>query len=267
CIDFTAALTHAVETMRPLVESHRHHLSVSLPQEPILLEADPTRLEQVICNLLHNAIKYTEPGGKIALEAKGDETHVVMQLRDTGIGISRQLLPGIFDLFTQADRSLARSQGGLGIGLTLVRKLVELMGGVVTADSEGPGKGSEFTVRLPVARPSARRKPEIAIDHRHTKPRSLRVLVVEDIEEVGEMLVMLLELGGHDVRDVHDGPTALVAARTFHPDVILLDIGLPGMNGYDVARQLKQELSGREPIIVAMTGYGQEEDRRRSKEA
>jgi CheY-like chemotaxis protein len=265
-IDLAAAVIHAVEAVRPLTEAQHHELTVSLPTEPVHLEADPTRLEQVLCNLLNNAAKYTERGGHIHLAVIREGTEVVVRLRDTGIGIARELLPRIFDLFAQADRSLARSQGGLGIGLTLVKKLVEMMGGTVQAHSDGPGMGSEFTLRLPAIPEASQEETSPEKDSRPSG-RQLRVLVVDDIEAVAEMLVMLLKMWGHDVRAVHDGPTAVVAARTYRPDVIFLDIGLPGMNGYDVARELRQEVQGKKPLIAALTGYGQEEDRRRSREA
>jgi len=265
-IDLVSAINHAVDAVRPLIDAQRHELALSLPHEPIHLVADPTRLEQVLCNLLNNAAKYTGVGGRIELAVTHSNGQATLSLRDTGIGIAPDLLPRIFDLFTQADRSLARSQGGLGIGLTLVRTLVGMMGGNITAHSDGPGKGSEFVVQLPVLKEAIVPK----LEKREERPRMphppLRALVVEDIEDVAEMLVMLLRQWGHEVRAVHDGAAALLAARTYTPDIILLDIGLPGMNGYDVARQLRQT-DGEKPLIVAMTGYGQEEDRRRSEEA
>src|SRR5438552_1838150 len=223
---------------RPWLEAQRHQLNVPLPQDVVYLEADPTRLEQVLCNLLNNAAKYTEAGGNIHLAVDRDGDQVALRLRDTGIGIAAELLPRIFDLFTQADRSLARSQGGLGIGLTLVRKLVEMMGGAVTAQSGGPGKGREFVVRLPTAAAETLKQIERPREGLLAGERQLRILVVEDMHDVAEMLVMLVKLWNHDVRAVHDGPAALLAARTFQPDVILLDIALPATNGYDVARQL-----------------------------
>jgi two-component system CheB/CheR fusion protein len=266
-IDLGTAVIHAVEAVRPLMEAQRHELTVSLPTEPVHLEADSTRLEQVFCNLLNNAAKYTEQEGHIHLAVSRHGNEVVVRVRDTGIGISPDLLPRIFDLFTQAEPSLSRSQGGLGIGLTLVRRLVEMMGGSVTARSEGPGKGSEFTIRLPALHESWAPEPKAPHEPAHPGARPLRVLIVEDIEAVAEMLAMLLKLWGHDVRAAYDGPTALVAARTYQPDVIFLDIGLPGMNGYEVARELRQQAHGKKPLIAALTGYGQQEDRRLSREA
>jgi PAS domain S-box-containing protein len=265
--DLASVVAHAVETARPVIEARKHELSVSLSPEPLLLEADITRLEQVFTNLLNNAAKYTEPGGQIWLTGEREKDEIVVRVRDNGIGITDGLLPRIFDMFTQADRALDRSQGGLGIGLTLVRKLVELHGGSVLVHSDGPGKGSEFMVRLPALiapRPAAF---EAATEKVPGQKASLRVLVVEDETAVAEMLVMLLELWGHMVRAAHDGPAALAAVQTFHPEVILCDIGLPGMDGYQLARRLQLQEGPTKPILVAVTGYGQEEDRRRAQQA
>ncbi len=267
-IDLATVIGRAVETVRPFIELQKHELSVAVPQQPMLLEADPTRLEQIVTNLLGNAAKYTEPGGRIWLTAEREQdAEVVVRIRDTGIGIADELLPRIFDMFTQADRTLDRAQGGLGIGLTLVRRLVELHGGMVLAHSDGPGKGSEFMVRLPLL---AEQRPEPAEPSTATRPArngSLRVLVVEDEATVAEMLVMLLGLWGHTVQAVHDGPSALAAVQSFQPAVVLCDIGLPGMNGYQLARHLCQQAGANKPILVAMTGYGQEEDRRSAQKA
>jgi PAS domain S-box-containing protein len=266
--DLAAVVGHAVETVRPLVELQKHELAVSLPDEPVYLEADPTRLEQVLTNLLNNAAKYTEAGGHIRLSAVREGAEVVVRVGDNGMGIPDELLPRIFDMFTQADRTLDRSQGGLGIGLTLVRRLVEMHGGSILAHSDGPGKGSEFMVRLP-ARP--RHRPEAAAPPAPPGPakkESLRVLVVEDEVAVAEMLVMLLRLWGHEVQGAHDGVGALAAVAAFRPEVVLCDIGLPGKNGYQVARQVCQmEWQGPRPVLVAITGYGQEEDQRRARAA
>jgi signal transduction histidine kinase len=265
--DLASVVWHAVETVRPLIDVHRHRLTVSLPHEAVLLEADPTRLEQVFSNLLMNAAKYTEQGGHIELTCTREDHAVTVRVRDNGIGIAAELLPRVFDMFTQADRSLARSQGGLGLGLTLVRSLIEMQGGTVTAHSDGRGRGSEFVVRLPALEQAPRQRAQALIEGAQSASRRLRILVVEDSETVAEMMVILLKLWGHDVRCASDGPAALVAARTYQPNVVLLDIGLPGMNGYDVARQLRHEAGHNAPLIAAVTGYGQEEDRRRSREA
>jgi PAS domain S-box-containing protein len=266
-IDLAAVVGHAVESVRPLIELERHELLVSLPQEPVHLEADPTRLEQILTNLLHNAAKFTEAGGQIWLTAQRDNAEVVVCVRDTGIGIAPELLPSIFDMFTQAGRTLDRSQGGLGIGLALVRRLVELHGGSVRAHSNGPGKGSEFVVRVPALPPQRPEPSKPPPEQEPAKGRTLRVLVVEDDLAVAEMLVMLLELWGHTVQAVHDGPAALAAAPTFRPEVVLCDIGLPGMNGYQLVPQLRQQEGLSKSVLVAMTGYGQEEDRRHAQEA
>jgi PAS domain S-box-containing protein len=266
-IDLATVVGHAVESVRPLIELGRHELLVSLPQQPVHLEADPTRLEQVLTNLLHNAAKFTEPGGHIRLTAERDNAEVVVCVRDSGIGIAPELLPSIFDMFTQAGRTLDRSQGGLGIGLALVRRLVELHGGSVRAHSDGPGKGSDFRVRLPALLLQRLEPSPPPPQPEPAKRRTLRILVVEDELAVAEMLVMLLKLWGHTVQAVRDGPAALAAAPTFHPEVVLCDIGLPGLNGYRVARQLRQQEGLNKSVLTAITGYGQEEDQRRAREA
>jgi two-component system CheB/CheR fusion protein len=239
----------------------------------MFLEADPTRLEQVVTNLLSNAAKYTEPGGRIELSARVQPPTdhqpsrcVEIRVRDTGIGISDELMPRIFDMFTQADRTLDRTLGGLGIGLTLVRRLVELHGGSVTAQSEGPGQGSEFAVYLPAT--AARSAVETLPPERQEANAPIRrVLIVEDERAVADMLLMLLKLQGHTVRAAYDGPAALLTASTFHPDIVLCDIGLPGMDGYEVAQRLREAHGEDRPLLIAITGYGQEEDRRRAMKA
>jgi PAS domain S-box-containing protein len=259
-------VNHAVESVRPLIEAQRHTLTFLPAQPPVRLDADPTRLEQVFVNLLTNAAKYSKPGGYITLTVERDEGEAVVRVRDNGVGIRPDLLPKMFDLFVQSERSLDRSQGGLGIGLTLVKKLVEMHGGSVEAYSEGMDKGSEFIVRLP-ALPTEQEDADRVAEPAATESGKSRVLVVEDTEDVAETLRMLLELWGYDVRIVEDGPSALVAYRTYQPDIVLLDIGLPGMNGYDVARQLRRQRGRKRPFIMAVTGYGQDEDKQRSHEA
>jgi CheY-like chemotaxis protein/two-component sensor histidine kinase len=270
-VELGEAVARAVETARPLIAARRHELSVSLPDEPIPLEADAARLEQVLANLLNNAAKYTETGGRIAIEAHREGEAAVVRVRDNGIGIAPELLPRIFDLFTQADRSLDRSQGGLGIGLTLVRSLVEMHGGRITAASAGVGKGSEFVVRLPLGSPEALDETE-GTGHpgpplESVEARPKRVLVVEDNIDGARLMVRLLQSRGHQIRVAHDGPSALEAAREQRPDVVLLDIGLPGMDGYQVAEQLREMEGMERALLVALTGYGQDEDRQRSHEA
>jgi signal transduction histidine kinase/CheY-like chemotaxis protein len=280
-VDLATVVGHAVEMAAAVVESRGHDLMVSLPARPIRLEADPTRLIQVLFNLLHNAAKYTERGGKIWLivepvsqASRGCEPReVVLRVRDTGVGIPAELLPRVFDLFTQGDRTLDRAQGGLGLGLTLVKRLVEMHGGTVEAHSAGPGQGSEFVVRLPLPKDEGSRTKEEPDKTPLVHPSSCiphpsrRVLVVDDNADIAESLAGLLQDLGHTVRTAHAGPQALEVAREFRPELILLDIGLPGMDGYEVARRLRAdpELSGL--LVVALSGYGQEEDRRRAREA
>jgi CheY-like chemotaxis protein len=260
-------VAQAVETSRPLVEARRHELTLHGPAGPVWLVADAARLEQVLANLLNNAAKYTEEGGRIGLEVALEDREVVIRVRDTGIGIPAEMLPRVFDLFVQADRSLDRSQGGLGIGLTLVKSLVELHGGRVEARSGGPGQGSEFTVRLPLGAENPEEAPAPAAERAGSNGRPLRVLVVDDNVDAAASLALLLEAYGHAVQTAHDGRAALALAADFVPQVVLLDIGLPGLDGYAVARQLRRQPGLEGAMLVALTGYGQEEDRRRSREA
>jgi signal transduction histidine kinase/CHASE3 domain sensor protein len=274
--ELAAVVAGALETTRPQIEATGHALTVELPPEPVWLEADATRLAQVLANLLNNAAKYTEKGGRIALTAQvrprdgigPDE--VVVRVTDSGVGIPAELLPRVFDMFTQADRTLDRSQGGLGIGLTLVRTLVELHGGTVEAHSDGPGKGSEFVVRLPLGPDWRSRPPGAAPPTPEARPvprRRGRLLLVDDNRDGAESLGSLLRMMGYEVRLEYDGPSGLQAARDWKPDVAILDIGLPGLSGYELARRLRQTPEGRDLPLIALTGWGQEEDRRRSQEA
>jgi signal transduction histidine kinase len=265
-VDLAAAVARGVETARPLIDARGHELKVALPPEPVRLEADPTRLAQVIGNLLTNAAKYTPEGGHIGLSVERHPGDVVLRVRDDGVGIGADFLPHVFDLFTQDDHSPARSGGGLGIGLTLVKTLVELHGGHVAARSDGPDKGSEFVVWLPAPdRPApAERRSEWGV-RRLAPPR--RVLVVDDNVDAAESLATLLRVERHEVYTAHDGPTALATAEAFRPEVVLLDIGLPQMDGYEVARRLRARAGFEKALLVALTGYGQEEDRRRAAEA
>jgi PAS domain S-box-containing protein len=271
-VDLADVVTRAVESARPLIDANRHRLSVSLPGGPFRLMADPTRLEQVFANLLNNAAKYTERGGTIGLAAERQGEEVVVRVRDTGFGIATDVLPRVFDLFTQADLTRDHSEGGLGIGLALVKRLVELHGGSVTAHSEGTGKGSEFVVRLPLVKENGGRVKEGKDETTSAPtpaplPAARRILVVDDDRDAADSLALLLRLWGHEVRTSHDGQSALKAARSYQPDLVLLDIGLPGLNGYEVGRQLREEFGKEQMLLVAMTGYGQEEDRRRSQQA
>jgi PAS domain S-box-containing protein len=254
----------AVEAARPLIEEKRHTLTVGLPPDPLCVDGDPVRLEQVVANLLSNAAKYTEGGGRIELTLELQGSEAVFRMRDNGIGIAPPMLTRIFELFAQGGRGLDRGEGGLGIGLTVVRNLVELHGGRVEARSEGLGKGSEFEVRLPTARTIADDAPPVEA-RRELRPQSCaRVVVVEDNADAAESLLMLLELFGHRVRVFHDGLSALDAVRTDAPDVMLVDIGLPGMDGYEVARRARQEPRLRKAVLVALTGYGRDDDRNRA---
>ena len=270
-VDLNAIIGRAVDSARLLIESRRHELTVTTPGVPILLEADAARLEQVVSNLLNNAAKYTEPGGRIELEAAREGDEAVVRIRDTGIGIAPELLPCVFDLFTQAERSLDRSQGGLGIGLTLVRRLVELHDGSVAASSAGVGRGSEFVVRLPSGPATVdRRAPQRLPEGRRPRPAEAtrkRVLVVDDNEDGARLLARLLRASGHQAELAHDGPTGLEAAISNPPDVVLLDIGLPGMDGFEVARRLREIEGPNRALLVALTGYGRDDDIRRSREA
>ena len=254
----------AIETVRPLIEKRRHEFSVSLPSEPIWLNADAARLEQVVVNLLTNAAKYTDEAGHIWLTVEKEDQACVLRIRDTGVGITAELLPCIFDLFTQADRSLDRSQGGLGIGLALVQRLTELHGGSVEVKSTLK-QGSEFIVRLPIVQGEISQLPVVESGLPNVRP--LRVLVVDDNVDTVLSFSMLLRASGHEVQTAHDGLAAVQAAIDYRPDIMLLDIGLPGLNGYEVAKQIRQHPKLKHVVLVALTGYGQDSDRQASGQA
>ncbi|HEY7410014.1 MAG TPA: ATP-binding protein [Vicinamibacteria bacterium] len=258
----------AVETIRPTVERFGHALLVSLPEDPLYLDADLTRVAQILSNLLDNAAKYTPRGGRLTLDAAREAGEAVIRVRDNGVGIPPDLLPRVFEMFTQADRSLERSRGGLGIGLTLARRLAEMHGGRIEARSEGAGQGSEFTVRLPLAAEEWSAPPAEAAESAWSMAAGgLRILVADDNEDAAEGLEMLLRSSGHVVRTVHDGRAALAAAGEFRPEVALLDIGMPVLNGYEVAARIRTEAWGRGMVLVALTGWGQDADRARSAAA
>ncbi|HSF38883.1 MAG TPA: ATP-binding protein, partial [Thermoanaerobaculia bacterium] len=265
-VELAAVIRDAVETSRPLIETAGHMLTVIYPPEPISLDADPTRLAQVFANLLNNAAKYTPQSGHIRLTAERQGDEAVVKVSDTGIGIPADMLPRIFEMFTQVDRSLERSQGGLGIGLSLVRGLVELHGGSVEAKSGGPGQGSEMSVRLAV-HPAPRKAQAWAEDGRPASPARRRILVVDDNRDSADSLALLLTLQGSEVRTAYDGLEAVEAAAVFQPDVVLSDIGMPRLNGYETAQRIREQSHGRRVVLIAMTGWGQEEDRRRSTQA
>jgi PAS domain S-box-containing protein len=263
-------LDNAIETSQPLVETGRHELIVEPPAEPVWLDGDLTRLAQVVSNLLNNSAKYTPDGGRITLSAKVEGDNAVIRVTDNGSGISAEMLPQVFDMFTQVDRTLDRAQGGLGIGLSLVRRLVEMHGGTIEADSPGVGLGSVFTVRLPVAAPPGTQSISGTSSRRfESSPSnsSFRVLIVDDSDDGATSLAMLLQVWGYTVRIAHDGPQAIEAAWEFRPELVFLDISLPGMDGYEVCRRLGAEpgLSG--TIFVALTGWGDDEGKKRAQDA
>jgi signal transduction histidine kinase/DNA-binding response OmpR family regulator len=269
-IVLSAVVEQAVTASEPLVSSRRHALTVSLPDEPVRLVGDLTRLVQVFSNLLHNAVKYTDPGGSIRLTARREGDEVVCRVRDSGIGIAPEMLSRVFDLFVQNDRALDRSQGGLGIGLTIVRTLVEMHGGTITAESGGHGRGAEFVLRLPVQKESpAARKPGDARVPPAAMPtvRPLRILLVEDNVDVRESFRLLLQRVGHTIEEAQDGPEGVERVLALRPDVALIDIGLPGLNGYEVARKVRALAQGCPTRLIAMTGYGQDQDKQRALEA
>ncbi|HET7499237.1 MAG TPA: ATP-binding protein [Candidatus Eisenbacteria bacterium] len=267
-IPVSVIVSSAVETARPLIEGNQHALTVSLPGEPLYVNGDLTRIAQVVSNLLTNAAKYTPPSGRIEVGAEREGDQAVLRVKDNGVGIPREMLGRIFEMFAQVDSSLERTAGGLGIGLTLARTLVELHGGSIEARSDGAGRGSEFLVRLPLATTEPPPlPPPAATEGPGARDARARILVVDDNVDAADSLGRLLALDGYDVRIANGGMEALREAETFRPQVILLDIGLPMMNGYDVARRLRKEPWGAEIRLVALTGWGQDEDRRRSKEA
>ena len=265
-LDLRSVVERAVESVRPLIEQRKHELTVSQSSEPIWLNADSTRIEQIVVNLLNNAAKYMEQGGRIWLSTQRDGDEAVLRVRDTGVGISPDLLPHIFDLFTQAERSLDRSQGGFGIGLTLVQKLIDIHGGRVEAHST-QGQGSEFIVRLPVLQSPVGLSHSMSAETMTQADASLRVLVVDDNVDAADSAAMLLRRFGHNVRVAYSSEAALEAAVTFRPHLILLDIGLPEMDGYEVARRLREHNELKDVRLVAVTGYGQDADRQRSRAA
>ena len=261
--ELASIIHHSLEASRPLVEASRHQLDVTMPSEPIHVQADAIRLAQVFSNVLNNASKYTEPGGRIGLAVERVDGDAVVTITDTGAGIPRDKLGTIFELFAQVDRTLERSQGGLGLGLALAKRLVEMHQGSIEAFSNGPGTGSRFVVRLPiVAQPEQRHVPA---EVQPAAPR--RILIVDDNADAASSLAMLLGMTGNETRTANDGLAAVDAAQTFQPDVILLDIGLPKLNGLEVCRRIRQQPWGQNIVMVALTGWGQEDDRRKSQQA
>jgi signal transduction histidine kinase/ActR/RegA family two-component response regulator len=264
--ELASPVHHAVEAAGPLCQRMGHQLTVEVAPEPIFVDADPARLAQVVGNLLTNACKFTDRGGRIRLTVAREGEHAVIRVRDTGIGIAADQLPHIFDMFMQVDRSLERSASGLGVGLTLVKSLVESHGGTVEVRSAGIGQGSEFIVRLPVLSEADEPSPKPAIVE-PSPTMSRRILVVDDNRDSAESLAMLLKLTGNETRTAYDGLEAVEAAARFRPDVVLMDVGLPNLNGYDAARRIREQPWGKGMVLVALTGWGQDEDRQKSKEA
>jgi PAS domain S-box-containing protein len=265
-VELAEVVRSAVEAARPVIDTHAHQLTISLPATPIHLDADPIRVAQMLANLLNNAAKYTEKGGHIWLTADAQDNQAVVSVRDTGIGIDPEHLPHLFEMFSQVAPALERSQGGLGIGLALVKGLVELHGGRVEAHSDGLGKGSEFMIYLPVldGPAAAAHQP---VEHAGHSASRRRILVVDDNRDAADSLVVMLQMMGHDTEVTYDGLEGLQAAATHLPDMAVLDIGMPKMNGYDVARHIRKQPWGTGMVLIALTGWGQEEDRRRAFEA
>lgn len=263
CLAVDSALMRCIESAQPSVAARRQALTFSLPAEPLFVQADPTRLAQILGNLLDNAAKYTPEGGRIEVSAQAEGTQAVIRVSDSGIGIPPGMLTQVFDVFAQVEPAVDRSKGGLGLGLALVRRLVELHGGSVEAASEGEGKGAQFTVRLPRSEPPG----PSATPPRRLVATQRRILVVDDNSDSTTTMAMALKLLGHEVRTALSGASALEAAKQFQPEVVLLDIGLPGMDGYEVARRLRELPATRHARLIALTGYGREEDRRRGREA
>jgi signal transduction histidine kinase/integral membrane sensor domain MASE1/CheY-like chemotaxis protein len=264
-VSLATVVEHALEVSRAWIDAREHALEIALPAEPVILHADLTRLAQVLSNLLNNAAKFTPPGGRIRLEAALEGGRLELRVRDDGVGIEPALLPHVFDLFFQSATTPDRAHGGLGIGLTLVRTLVEMHGGEASAHSAGPGLGAEFVLRLPARRGEDREAAPAAPPA--APARRLRILLVEDNEDSADALAHLLQRRGHETHVAREGNDGLAQARALHPDVVLLDIGLPGLDGFEVARQLRKQADEDGTLLVALSGYGQETDRRRAREA
>jgi PAS domain S-box-containing protein len=266
-VELRVVVNNAAETARSIMDARKHEFSVSLPTRPIWVEADPARMEQVVVNLLNNAAKYTDVGGLIRMGVTQEGSEAIIRVRDNGVGIAPELLPHVFELFTQVDGSLGRSYGGLGIGLALARNLVEMHDGRLQASSPGLGKGCEFTIKLPVlSTPSVPATKTVLVPGQHAG-RSLHILVVEDNVDAGDSLSLLLRLYEHQVQVARTGPTALEMASAIRPDVILMDIGLPGMDGYEVATRLRKKPEFKDVVMCALTGYSPSEaDQQRQQE-
>ena len=266
-MELRTVINRAADSARPLMAARRHEFSLLLPTEPLWIDGDPGRIEQVAVNLLSNAAKYTDTGGSVRMTVAREGDDAVVRVTDNGVGIPAEMLPKIFDLFTQVDGSLSRSHGGLGIGLALVRTLVEMHGGRVTATSGGLDKGSEFAVKFPLPKNGPKPEPKTTLEPGHTSGPPVRVLVVEDNVDSADSLSMLLRLYGHEVLVARSGPSALEVAAGFHPQIVLCDIGLPGMDGYEVARQMRANPAMKGVTLCALTGYTPSEaDRQKSQQ-
>jgi CheY-like chemotaxis protein/two-component sensor histidine kinase len=266
-VELARVVNQAVEAARPLCENRGHELLVTIPQHPVHVDADASRLAQVLGNLLNNACKFTGNNGRIALTAEQQAEQVVLRVRDNGVGIAADQLSRIFDMFTQVDTSLERSVSGLGIGLTLVKTLVEMHGGTVEAHSGGIGLGSEFVVRLPVSAATSESQSAGSTVSKPATTASRRILVVDDNSDSAKTMAMLLKLTGHETHVAYDGLEAVTSAETFRPEVVLLDIGLPKLNGYDTAVTIRQQPWGKNTLLIALTGWGQDDDRQKAKDA
>ncbi|MGE0396764.1 MAG: ATP-binding protein [Kofleriaceae bacterium] len=266
-LEIASIIATAIETASPLIESRQHSLTVDIPSSGLEVEADRARLAQAIGNLLTNAAKYTEPGGQIAVRVRRENGWILISVRDNGIGIAPEMLPTIFDMFVQERQALDRSQGGLGLGLSIVRSLVELHGGMVSLASEGRGRGSEFTIRIPIAPPALVEEPPPPARSRRRASTGRRILVVDDNEDAADLLALMLERMGHTARVAHDATGALAMVDDFAPDLAILDIGLPVMDGYELARRLRELPATRTTKLLALTGYGQASDKERATRA
>ena len=264
-VSLREVMVTAIDAVRALIDAKRHTLSVDLPANTVELDADPTRLSQILSNILNNAVKYTEPGGSIRVTARLAYSAVEIRVSDTGVGIAADELPAVFEMFTQFDASPERTHGGLGVGLALAKRLVQLHGGTITVRSDGLGHGSEFTVRLPVATVPVSALGADVKQRESAAPR--RVLLVDDNRDFALSLAALLELEGHDVRTTFEAASAETVAEEFHPDIAFLDLGLPNVNGFELARRLRAQPQMNGTVLVAVTGWGKEEDRQRSREA
>jgi CheY-like chemotaxis protein len=266
-VSVAAIVARAVEAARPTIDARRHELTLDLPDELIYVNGDRTRLAQVFSNLLHNAAKFMDPGGRMSLRATADDSHVEITVSDNGAGIPLDMLPRLFGLFTQIHAKSDRSKGGLGVGLALVQRLTEMHGGTVRAHSDGPGRGAVFTVRLPTL--SAQTAPNASHPKTHAVPAvpPQRILVADDNQDAAECLSLQLQLAGHEVRTVNDGLEAVSVGNSFEPHVVLLDLGMPRMDGYEAARQIRGEPWGKRATLVALTGWGQQQDRQRTAAA